>query len=180
MLKDFLTKNSTLSPTRRLAVCYALALLVTAADQLHKWYMLDVINITETAPIRVFPFFNYVMVWNPGISFGMFRDNSHTAYIFSGLAALIILVLSVWLYRTSSRLMIIAIGVVIGGAIGNVIDRLRFGAVADFFDFHVMGYHWPAFNIADAMVFTGALLLCIESVVSNPCSATKDAKNETT
>ncbi len=179
MLKDFFTKNSGLSPVSRLAVCYALAALITAVDQLHKWYMLDVMNIAQNGPIEVLSFFNLVMVWNPGISFGMFRDNSHTAYVFSGLAALIILVLSIWLYRTSSRLMIIAIGVVIGGAVGNVIDRLRFGAVADFFDFHLMGYHWPAFNIADAMVFTGALLLCIESVVSNPCSATKDAKNET-
>lgn len=180
MLKDFFTKNSSLSSASRLAVCYALAAIVTIADQLHKWYMLDVMKIVENGPVKVFSFFNLVMVWNPGISFGMFRDNSHTAYIFSVLAALIIAVLSAWLYRTSSRLMIIAIGIVIGGAIGNVIDRLRFGAVADFFDFHVMGYHWPAFNIADAMVFTGALLLCIESVVSNPCSATKDVKNETT
>lgn len=179
MLKRFLTKNNTTPPAHLIVACYCLAALVTALDQLHKWYMLDVMHIAETGPVRVLSFFNLVMVWNPGISFGMFRDNAYSAYIFSGLAALIIVALSVWLFYSPGRLITIAIGVVIGGAVGNVIDRLRFGAVADFFDFHLMGYHWPAFNIADAMVFTGALLLCIESVFGNHASTPKDAKNET-
>jgi signal peptidase II len=152
---------------------YLIAALTTLADQLHKWYMLEIVNISKK-PIHVADFFNLVMVWNPGISFGMFRNHNYSAYIFSALALVIVAFLSAWLYKTTSRFSMIAIGFVIGGALGNVADRLRFGAVADFFDFHVQHYHWPAFNIADAMVFTGAVMLCIESAFGKNQQRSKD------
>lgn len=138
------------------------ALTIIALDQINKWYMIDIINIKE--PIEVTSFFNLVMVWNRGISFGMFQHAFYSPIIFTFLAILIIIALLFWLKNTDSMIEIISIGLVIGGAIGNVIDRIKYGAVADFYDFHAAGYHWPAFNIADMAVFIGAVMLCICSL----------------
>jgi len=140
-----------------------IALMVLALDQLNKWYMLEVVQIAE-APIEVFPFFNFVMVWNNGISFGMFQDTKNAQIIFSIIALAISAIMLIWLRKTTCPITAISIGFIIGGALGNTVDRVRFGAVADFFDFHIMGYHWPAFNIADMAVFVGALVLCIDSL----------------
>lgn len=141
-----------------------IAATVLTLDQAHKWYMLEVLDIANRAPITVTSFFNLVMVWNPGISFGMFGGLDYSHYIFTAVAIIISIFLVFWLRKTTHSLAASAIGAVIGGAIGNAIDRVRFGAVADFLDFHIAGYHWPAFNIADASIFTGALFLCIHSI----------------
>ncbi len=132
-------------------------------DQFHKWYMIDIYEITPT-PVAITPFLNFVMVWNPGISFGMFQDSEHGQYIFSALSSIITIILLIWLHKTKSKMESIALALIIGGAIGNIIDRVRFGAVADFFDFYIGGYHWPSFNIADSFIFIGAILLCIYSL----------------
>ena len=87
-------------------------------------------------------------------------------WVLSGLAIAITAALVVWLNRITSRWSAAAIGFVIGGAIGNVIDRVRFGAVADFLDFHVSGYHWPAFNLADSAITVGVAILLWESLIS--------------
>ena len=113
--------------------------------------------------VEVTPFFNLVMVWNYGISFGMFAGSRQPAILIA-CSAIILGILAVWLYKNSSKLVACALGCVIGGAAGNVIDRLRFGAVADFLDFHIGPYHWPAFNIADSSIFIGVVLLCISSM----------------
>jgi len=141
-----------------------IAIFILAADQLHKYYMLEVVEIQKQA-IYVTSFFNLVMVWNQGISFGMFNDNPYSQYIFPILSLVIITILLIWLKRTNVFWHNIGISFIIGGAIGNnLVDRIRFGAVADFFDFHIMGYHWPAFNIADMAIFLGALILCLDSI----------------
>lgn len=117
-------------------------------------------------------FLNLVMVWNTGISFGMFSDNSNMdssrtmSLIFITLSLVISLTLIVWLALARSRLLAFGLSLVVGGAIGNIIDRIRFGAVADFVDVHVSGYHWPAFNLADSCIAIGALFLVIDTLTS--------------
>lgn len=136
-----------------------LALGVFIADQITKLWMLDLV-FNPPRILTITPFFNLAPVWNRGVSFGMFSSQQDwMPLILSAVAVAISIGLVVWLRRAPSRLMALALGLVIGGAIGNVIDRLRYGAVVDFLDFHVMGYHWPAFNIADAAICIGVVLI---------------------
>jgi signal peptidase II len=147
----------------------ALAAIVLALDQLSKWALLD--WMLPRAPgerlVPVTSFFNVVLVWNRGVSFGMFNngDGGLNAIAFSVLAAAIVIGLLFWLRRATQPLVVGGIGLVIGGAIGNVIDRLRFGAVVDFLDFHAAGWHWPAFNVADAAICVGVGLILIDSLL---------------
>lgn len=141
----------------------AAALLTLLADQFHKWLMLEIVDIDARPAIEVTPFFNLVMVWNRGVSFGLFGDHDGERALFLIVMAIAIaLVLGVWLWRCADRFVAFALALVIGGALGNVIDRVRFGAVADFFDFHLSGWHYPAFNIADAAIFVGVCLLLFD------------------
>ena len=141
-------------------------LLATATfvlDRLTKAWALDIFAGRETAAIEVTPFFNLALVWNYGISFGMLAD--HQQPLLLTIASLIIVaILLIWLYKNTCRWTAWGLGLVIGGATGNIIDRLMFGAVVDFLDFHVAGYHWPAFNIADSGIFIGVVLLCVSSM----------------
>lgn len=112
--------------------------------------------------IEITPFFNIVMVWNKGISFGLFNDFGDIGpVILSSVAVLMSIAFAVWIIQTRSILHQCALALIIGGAIGNVIDRVRFGAVIDFLDVHAAGYHWPAFNLADSLIFIGVALLII-------------------
>ncbi len=117
--------------------------------------------------IIITPFLNMVMVWNKGVSFGLFAaDGAINKYGLVFVAILISIGMGIGLYRTQKRLMAAACAVIIGGAIGNVIDRLRFGAVADFVDVHVMGHHWPAFNLADSAIVIGAGLMILDAFLT--------------
>ncbi len=141
------------------------AAVVIVLDQLSKWVMLDVVSIATRPPIEVTPFFNFVMVWNYGVSFGMLSHPERwMVYVLIAVALAIVAFMVRWLWRAERLLVALALGSVIGGALGNVIDRVRFGAVADFLDFHMMGYHWPAFNVADAAIFIGVALLIFDSI----------------
>jgi len=141
----------------------ALAAAVCAADQASKpWLM----GLVAGGPVEVTPFFNLVMVWNSGVSFGLLQQEGDGRWLLIALAAAIVAGLSVWLWRRPGRRLALALGAVIGGALGNVADRLNYGAVADFFDFHVAGWHWPAFNIADAAIVLGVLGLLLDSLLS--------------
>lgn len=153
--------------TRIFAGSLMIALITLGIDQWNKWWFLNVFDIANRPPVEVTGFFNIVMVWNYGISFGMFSGHNQPIPLII-MALAIVLVLLVWLARSDDRLSMWGIGFVIGGALGNVIDRARFGAVADFFDFHVAGYHWPAFNIADSAIFIGVVVLCIQSIMQPP------------
>jgi signal peptidase II len=121
--------------------------------------------MTEGAAYRITPFFNIVMAWNQGVSFGLFPvDSALGRAVLVGFSLAIVGVLGVWLMRVADRLVATGIGLIIGGALGNVVDRVRFGAVADFFDFHAFGYHWYVFNVADAAIVIGVGLLVFESL----------------
>ena len=136
----------------------AVALLVLALDQASKTMVLA--WLVPVARIELAPFLNLVVVWNPGVSFGMLGGvGASGPWLLIGLALLITAGFLVWLAWSTERLHAAALGLVIGGAVGNVIDRLRFGAVLDFVDLHLLGYHWPAFNVADAAITAGAVLL---------------------
>jgi signal peptidase II len=112
----------------------------------------------------VLPFFNIVMVWNKGVSFGLFNDfQAYGPIILSAMSVVIAAVFTVWLFRSTSKFQSFAIALVLSGAVGNVIDRIRFGAVVDFLDFHAYGYHYPAFNVADSCIVVGVVLLMIHA-----------------
>ncbi|MFN7185803.1 MAG: signal peptidase II [Alphaproteobacteria bacterium] len=137
-----------------------IALLVIMLDQLVKWFMLEHIGIAEGPPIIITSWFKLVMVWNHGVSFGMLSAPGSYVPYFLILVALLISALLGWLgLRAHHRSEWLAYALVIGGALGNVIDRLRFGAVADFFYFHLGALGWPAFNVADAAICCGVALL---------------------
>lgn len=111
-------------------------------------------------------FFNLSLTYNRGISFGLFNGAAGVnAMVFSLAAAAIVAVLVYWLAHAASPLLAVAIGLVIGGAVGNVIDRLRLGAVVDFLDFHVGAVHWPAFNVADSAICIGVAAMLLDGMV---------------
>jgi signal peptidase II len=151
----------------------ALAAVVLVLDQASKWWLLEVVGMPFRPPIVVTPFFNLVMVWNRGVSFGLFaHEAALMPYVLSGVALAVSTGLFVWLSRADRRWIAVALGLVIGGAVGNVIDRLRFGAVADFFDLHVAGWHWPAFNVADAAIVVGVGMILIDGLFGRHHNAT--------
>jgi len=153
--------------TRRQAMTFgfAVAAVTLVVDQISKWWIVGRVMDPPRA-IELTPFFNLVMVWNRGITFGLFGDAHWGRWAFAVVALVIVGVLISWLSRPSHRSTAIALGLVIGGAIGNVIDRVRWGAVADFLDFHVAGWHWPAFNVADSAIVIGVGLLLLEALFS--------------
>ena len=134
-------------------------------DQLSKNWMLELI-FAPARQIVLTPFLNLTPVWNSGISFGLFQDNPMVGRLMIPLlAVLVVLWLFFSLYELS-RLQRFAAGLIAGGAIGNVIDRIRFEQVVDFLDFHVGTYHWPAFNLADSAIFMGVVFWIFAAIVT--------------
>ncbi len=161
------------------------AIVLIAADQISKIWLISVMEGRECTivnglpelcrPIEITSFFNVVMVWNTGVSFGLFSDAG--ARVVLGLVNIAVAAaLCVWLWRARGRVLRTGLTLVIGGAVGNAIDRFAYGAVADFFDVHVEGgaarwaietfgsNHWPAFNIADMAISAGVVLLLFDSL----------------
>lgn len=155
-----------------------LALIIFLLDQ---WTKMEIVyDVMAPTPkvIEVTSFFNIVMAWNRGVSFGMFGWDSHTKiYVLAGMAFIAAIGLFIWMIRENRLRFALPCGAIIGGAIGNGIDRLHWGAVADFLDFHMMGYHWPAFNVADMGISCGATLLILDSLFSKQDSSkTEDSE----
>ena len=141
------------------------AFFALLADQASKFIVDTKLVIDE--PIEICDYFNLVKVWNTGISFSLFNNYGN-----SGKIALICFALTVvffllhWMYREESRLKVFSLALIIGGALGNITDRLRAGAVLDFLDFHYESLHWPAFNLADTFICIGAFLLIMSELKS--------------
>ena len=148
-----------------LRVGLAIAASVAVIDQLVKLW---IIGWLAEPPgfVEVLPFFNLVMVWNRGVSFGLLGDADLAPYLMAGIAGMVVIGLVIWLARVAQRLLAASIGLIIGGALGNIVDRLRLGAVADFVDLHAGGYHWPAFNVADAAITVGVAVMLIDSLLN--------------
>lgn len=142
------------------------ALVTVLADQAHKWCMILVYQIKLGERIYVTPFMDWVFVLNRGISYSLFSlDSTSGQLILSGFAVLVSAGMWVWLARAgTSRLMGMSLGLIIGGAIGNAIDRVLLGGVADFFSLHVLGYYWYVFNIADVAIVAGVVGLLYDSL----------------
>jgi len=152
-------------PLSRLGL--SIAVVTLAVDQAHKWWMLAIFGIEEKGRVPVLPFLDLVYVKNLGISYGL-----GAGVIGQGALAAFALVaalgLMIWLARGEmNRLMAISIGLLIGGAVGNAIDRLHLGGVADFFLLHAYGWSWYVFNIADAAIVAGVAGLLYESLRSS-------------
>jgi signal peptidase II len=142
------------------------ALLADQASKLALLYWAGFAHMPPGSSIPVLPFFNLVMVWNPGISYGLFPAHSPLATaVLVGVSVAAIAGLSYWLWGTHSRSLAIGLGLVIGGAIGNnLIDRVVYGRVADFFHFYGFGYDWYVFNIADVAITLGAVAIVYEVI----------------
>ena len=148
-----------------------------AADQGSKLYMLYGAGFTHMPPgaaIPVLPFFNLVMVWNPGISYGLFPASGMLGTAILELATLaVIAFLAWWLWKSANLVVVLGCGLIVGGGLGNLLDRLLYGRVADFFHFHGFGYDWYVFNIADLAVTLGAVAFIYD--VLKPSESSKDA-----
>jgi signal peptidase II len=143
-----------------------LVVLTLIADQLSKELLLRYLLKVGTVVQVIDDFFRLVIVWNPGVSFGFLGgDKALPPWILSLVAVAVCVGLFVWLRRVDRPLIGWGIGLVIGGAIGNVIDRARWGAVFDFADFHVGQWHWPAFNVADSAIVVGVGLMLVDSLL---------------
>jgi signal peptidase II len=157
-----------MTPALRTGILFALLLLV--ADQASKWWILEVVRLPEVRNIPVVMLgpvgLDLTMVWNRGVTFGLFSgDGSWNHLILSLLALVVAGFLLRWLARAENRLVTYALGAVIGGAVANVIDRVRFGAVVDFVDVHAWGWHWYVFNLADAAIVCGVLALVADALI---------------
>jgi signal peptidase II len=143
-----------------------IAVATIILDQITKWWILAVV-MQPPQRIPVTGFFDLVLVLNRGVSFGMLGGApSWVAAALIVFALLLSLALTIWMWRAENLLLGLSLGLVVGGAIGNVIDRIRFGAVVDFLDFYVGSYHWPAFNVADSAITVGVVLLIVDSLKS--------------
>jgi signal peptidase II len=143
------------------------ALIVLVADQITKHLVLSHLGALpyDQRYMTLLPFLDVVLVGNRGVTFGMFNDGgSFNAIIFAGIALAIVAGLLWWLRSVSRWWVAIAIGMIIGGAIGNLSDRLRLGAVVDFIDFFIGSWHWYTFNVADAGICVGVGILLLDSL----------------
>ena len=141
------------------------ACLVLAADQLSKfWVRYDLLG--DRGFLMVNDYLNVITAWNTGVSFSMFDDFGMWGIIgLSLLAVAIVLYLLYWMAHEKDKLICVALGCIIGGALGNVIDRVRLGAVFDFLDLHVGAHHWPAFNVADSFICIGAAVIVLHGLI---------------
>lgn len=135
-------------------------LFTIALDQWSKQYFFNMANL-HGGNVKINQFLNIVTLWNKGVSFGLFGNMANVNLCFTILSSVIVLILLYMLKNAQSSRVVFSYSLLIGGAIGNLIDRLRFGAVADFIDVHLGAYHWPAFNVADSAICISVIILAI-------------------
>ena len=145
---------------------YGFAVVVIVLDQLTKYWMLDGLSLREVGRDLVWPpILNFSYVENTGVSFGLFGGGS-ARWALSVFSIIVAAALAVWALKAERRILVAAIGLVIGGAIGNAIDRIQYGYVVDFIDFSGTGVFPWVFNIADSAITIGVILLILDSVMS--------------
>ena len=155
----------------------AVALVTLLLDQGNKAWMLYVYDIGAKQKVTVTPFFDLVLVWNKGVSYGLLpQDTAAGRYGLVAFAGLASLAFIVWLARITTPLAAVAIGLIVGGAVGNAIDRAVYGAVADFFAFEIFGFDWYVFNIADVAIVAGVIGLLYDSIFGGHKKAGNPAK----
>lgn len=148
---------------------YFIAFLVILADQATKFFA--VTNLTAHKAVALFPSFNFFLTYNKGVSFSLFSsDNPYNALALSLFALCVCIFICVWMTKEKESSVKLGLALILGGALGNVIDRIRLGSVIDFIDVYYHTYHWPAFNIADSAICLGAFLMILK------CFKKKDSK----
>ena len=148
------------------------ALIVLAVDQASKWWILYRLDLPDTGQVVLLPVLNFTMVWNRGVTFGLLNGFGGWSYlVLAGVAFAVVVALGMWLHRAESRIVAIALGTIVGGALSNVIDRLRYGAVVDFIQAHLGAWSWYVFNVADAAIVCGVATLLLESLLRRPSPA---------
>lgn len=144
----------------------AAALVTLVLDQITKLYTLFVYDLPVREPVRLTPFLDLIVVWNRGISYGLFQQHTEAGrWILVAVSLAAALALSVWIRRAEGRLLAACLGLIVGGAIGNAIDRVAYGAVFDFIHFHIGSFSWYVFNVADAAIVAGVVGLIYDSFV---------------
>ncbi|OKO80914.1 signal peptidase II [Bradyrhizobium sp. AS23.2] len=151
------------------------AIVTVILDQASKLWLLNVFDLAHRGVVRVTPFFDLVLAWNIGISFGWLQNDSQEAQIaLMAVKAVAVVALAIWMARSHTRLATVALGLIIGGAIGNGIDRLAYGAVVDFALFHIeIGgntFNWYVFNLADVAIVAGVAALLYDSFLGVPAA----------
>ena len=151
------------------------ALIALVLDQASKLWLLYVFDLGRRGAVRVTPFFDLLLAWNVGISFGWFQNDSLVAQVILNLVkAAAVIALAVWMAWSRTMLATIALGLIIGGAIGNAIDRFAYGAVVDFALFHIeiagKTYNWYVFNLADVAIVAGVVALLYDSLLGVPAA----------
>jgi signal peptidase II len=162
-----------MTPHLRPGIIAALAAL--ALDQASKLWLLFVFDIAHRGAVKVTPFLDLVLAWNVGISFGWFQNDSALAQIILMIVkAVAVVVLAVWMAWSRTLIATVALGLIIGGAIGNAIDRFAYGAVVDFALFHLQiggnTFNWYVFNLADVAIVAGVAALLYDSLVGVPAA----------
>ena len=147
------------------------ALIVLAADQASKWWVLNVLDLPSLRQVVLLPVLNLTMVWNRGVTFGLLNGLGDWGHVVLAAVALAVVVaLGFWLRKAENKVVATAIGAIAGGAIGNVIDRIRFGGVVDFIHAHADtpwgDFSWYVFNVADAAIVCGVIVLIVDSQFS--------------
>jgi lipoprotein signal peptidase len=152
---------------KRRAAGIGLGLVVLAADQASKYAVLHQLGLTDGHFLVVLPLLNFVLVWNHGVTFGILNGLGAFGFvILAGVALAVIAALGFWLWNTERLVTTLAVGAIAGGACGNVIDRLRYGAVVDFIQAHIGAYSWYVFNVGDAAIVCGVGILMAESLLA--------------
>ena len=169
-------------PGSTLGQALMLAAVVMALDQASKWAILTQV-MDPPRVIEVTGFFNLVLTYNTGVSFGLFGGAAAAwkPWALGGLALAVSAGLLFWLTRQPERLLSLAVGLLVGGALGNAVDRAHQPGVVDFLDFHLAGWHWPAFNLADSSIFLGVAILVFDGLFREPARSKNRAnlkKNE--
>ncbi len=162
-------KASDVSPGSALRLALALAAVVLVLDQASKWVVLTQV-MDPPRVVEVTGFFNLVLVYNTGVSFGLFGGAAAAwkPWALGGLALAVSAGLLTWLAREPERLLGLAVGLIVGGALGNALDRAHQPGVVDFLDFYLAGWHWPAFNLADSTIFLGVAILVFDGLFRGP------------
>lgn len=146
---------------------FLLALGVFLADRLSKWWIVEVFDLPARGDVALLPFLDLTMVWNQGMSMGLFQaDGDAGRYALIALTGAVAIGLAVWMWFARERLLVLGLGLVVGGAVGNIWDRVAYGAVADFIHLHALGYSFYVFNLADSAISVGIALLLWDALLS--------------
>lgn len=144
-----------------------LVVIVFILDRVSKWWIVDVYDLPSKISVPVLPFFDLSMVWNQGISLGLFQaDSDVSRYLLIALTGAVAIGLFIWMFKAENKILTIALGLVVGGAFGNIWDRFEYGAVADFLHLHTGGYSFYVFNVADAAISLGVMFMLWDALLS--------------